>query len=135
MDRLTELSCIAKSVSSTDKSHAGLDRSINLVLFEECKGRTLRTLNVLRPSQLRLPLARGNSVVKAIEIESTRSWLRRARPERTSIAPAEHDLAARQIDAGSVDGWDPWDVWLHYIDQPRRRRAGWRSWQLERPGT
>jgi hypothetical protein len=63
-------------------------------------------------------------VVKTIESESTRSWLKRARPEFTSSAPAEHDLAACPADEGSVDCWDPWDVWLRYVDQPRRKRAG-----------
>jgi len=69
-------------------------------------------------------LDRGNCVVKTIESESTRSWLQRARPEGTSSAPAEHDPAARALDDGSGDCWDPWEVWLRYIDQPRRQRTG-----------
>jgi len=76
---------------------------------------------------LKLSLARGNCVVKTIESEPTTSWLQRARPECTSSAPAEHDLAACPADERSVDCWDPWDVWLRYIDQPRRQRGGLRG--------
>jgi hypothetical protein len=72
-------------------------------------------------------IRQGIFVRKTIESESTRSWLQRARPECTSSAPAEHDLAALPFDDRSADCWDPWDVWLRYIDQPRRRRDGQRS--------
>ena len=72
----------------------------------------------------KLSLARGNCVVKTIESEPTTSWLQRARPECTSSASAGHDPAASPGDDRSVDCWDPWEVWLRYIDQPRRQRAG-----------
>jgi hypothetical protein len=124
MQRSPAVSCTAKSVSPADKSHAGTDRSIDLVLFDACKG---RALTVSRPIQLRLPLARGNCMVKPIESEATNSWLQRARPECTSRAPAERDLAACPADERSVDCWDPWNVWLRYIDQPRRQRVGLRA--------
>jgi hypothetical protein len=70
-----------------------------------------------------LSLARGNCVVKTIESEPTTPWLQRVRPECTSSASAGHDPAASPGDDGSVDCWDPWEVWLRYIDQPRRQRA------------
>jgi hypothetical protein len=82
---------------------------------------------LLRPMRPRLPFARGFSVGKTIENDSTRSWLQRARPECTSSAPAEHDPAARPVGGRSGDGWDPWEVWLRYIDQPRRQRTGLRA--------
>ena len=82
---------------------------------------------MLRSIWLEPPLARGNSVFKTSEGEPKRSWLQRARPECTSSAAAEQDLAACPVDDKSVDCWDPWDVWLRYIDQPRRLRAERRS--------
>jgi len=124
MHHLFHVSCTAKSVSSTDKSDAGTDRSIDRVLsdgYEDCAPA------LLRPMRLGLPFARGLFVGKTIEGDSTRSWLHRARPECTSSAPAEHDPAARTVDDGSGDCWDPWDIWLRYIDQPRRRRDEQRS--------
>jgi len=76
---------------------------------------------------LKLLLARGNCVVKTIESEQTTSWLQRARRECTSSASAGHDPAGSPGDDRSVDCWDPWEVWLRYIDQPRRQRAWHRS--------
>jgi len=63
-------------------------------------------------------------VVKMIDGESTESWLHRASAEGTASTSAESDSAARSLSGRSRDGWDPWDVWLRYIDQPRQKLAG-----------
>lgn len=60
-----------------------------------------------------------------VDGECMDSWLRRARAKgaSNSDATAASDLAARALAARSRDGWDPWEVWLRHIDQPRRRLA------------
>jgi hypothetical protein len=65
-------------------------------------------------------------VVKLIDGESTESWLHRASAEGASSASAsaESNSVARSLSDRSRDGWDPWDVWLRHIDQPRRHFAG-----------
>jgi hypothetical protein len=62
----------------------------------------------------------------SVDGEFTDSWLQRARAERTSDSgtTAASDSAARALAARSRDGWDPWEVWLRHIDQPRRSLAG-----------
>jgi hypothetical protein len=56
----------------------------------------------------------------------TNSWLQRARAEGTLDARsgAESNTAAQAFAVTSRDGWDPWEVWLRHIDQPRRHLAG-----------
>jgi hypothetical protein len=62
--------------------------------------------------------------IRKIDETSTDSWFRRApvpvAPEagtRAVTASAAHALADR-----TQDGWDPMEVWLRHIDQPRRLR-------------
>ena len=63
-------------------------------------------------------------VIRKIDETSTDSWFQRApaavAPEADTAAvtaSAAHALADR-----SQDGWDPMEVWLRHIDQPRRQR-------------
>jgi hypothetical protein len=64
-------------------------------------------------------------VNKTIDGAVTESWLRRARAEGSSDAgtTAASDSAAVALGNRSRDGWDPWEVWLRHIDQPRRHFA------------
>ena len=59
----------------------------------------------------------------------TNSWLQRARAEGTLDASfgVESSTAAQAFTVKSRDGWDPWEVWLRHIDQPRRHRTGRRQ--------
>ena len=63
---------------------------------------------------------------KMIDDDSTNSWLRRARAEGTPDVGfgTGSNTAAQALAARSRDGWDPWEVWLRYIDQPRSALAG-----------
>lgn len=56
----------------------------------------------------------------------TNTWLRRVGADDVPAADAgaKPVSAARALAVGSRDGWDPWEVWLRHIDQPRRRNAG-----------
>ncbi len=69
-------------------------------------------------------------VVEAMMIddEMTDSWFKRARAEGTGEVRrgAESDSLAPPFAEATSDGWDPWEVWLRRIDQPRRHRAGGR---------
>jgi hypothetical protein len=58
--------------------------------------------------------------------ESTESWLARTRAEGESNASpsAESDSTAVAPSEAAREGWDPWEVWLRRIEQPRRRRIG-----------
>ena len=64
--------------------------------------------------------------IRKIDETSTDSWFQRApapvEPKAGTsavTASAAHALADR-----SQDGWDPMEVWLRHIDQPRRLRQG-----------
>ena len=63
---------------------------------------------------------------KMIDDDSTNSWLRRARAEGTSDVDfgTGSNTAAQALAVRSRDGWDPWEVWLRHIDQPRLALAG-----------
>jgi hypothetical protein len=52
----------------------------------------------------------------------TNCWLQRARADGTLDATVggESDAATQVLAVRSRDGWDPWEVWLRHIDQPRR---------------
>ncbi len=65
-------------------------------------------------------------VIKMIGSESTGSWIRRARAAGTpdAVVGAESNTATQTLAVRSCDGWDPWEVWLLHIDQPRRHLAG-----------
>jgi hypothetical protein len=63
-------------------------------------------------------------MIRKIDDTSTDSWRPRARAAggsgadtRTATTSAEHSWADR-----SQTGWDPMEVWLRHIDQPRRLR-------------
>ena len=52
------------------------------------------------------------------------SWLQRARPEGPASSSARSEPGPSEA-LGSSDprlGWDPYDVWLRHIHEPRRRR-------------
>lgn len=63
---------------------------------------------------------------KMIGGEPTNSWLQRARAEVTPDARfgTEHNKIITPFAATSRTIWCAWEVWLHHIDQPRRRPAG-----------
>ena len=65
-------------------------------------------------------------MIKLIDGELTDSRLQRARAEGTQdvAVGTESNAAARALAAGVSVGWDPWEVWLRHIDQPRRRLVG-----------
>jgi hypothetical protein len=61
-------------------------------------------------------------MIKNIEGEQQDSWLKRAHGPEMAL-PASSGGAA-QLGAISIqvrDGWDPHDVWLRRIHEPRRR--------------
>lgn len=64
-----------------------------------------------------------------IDGDLTNTWLRRARAENGADADlgAESISAAQALAVRSRDGWDPWEVWLRHIDQPRRRHTAGRK--------
>jgi hypothetical protein len=63
---------------------------------------------------------------KMSDRDLTNSWLQRARADGTLDASlgAESNMAGHVFAATSRDGWDPWEVWLRHIDQPRRQLIG-----------
>jgi len=66
-------------------------------------------------------------MIRKIDETSTDSWFQRA---PAAPAAGESEASTRAITASaanalagrSQDGWDPMEVWLRYIDQPRRLR-------------
>jgi len=65
-------------------------------------------------------------VIKLIDDKPVGSWLWRTRTLGESDVGfgAESSAAAHALAVSSRDGWDPWEVWLLHIDQPRRNLAG-----------
>ena len=65
---------------------------------------------------------------EAIDGQSVDSWLRHARAESTSSASActMSESVASAISDHLREGWDPWEVWLRRVHQPRRRLAALR---------
>lgn len=65
-------------------------------------------------------------MIKLIDGELTDSWFRRVRAESSPdvAVGAESNAAAPTLAVSAAGGWDPWEVWLRHIDQPRRRLAG-----------
>ena len=57
--------------------------------------------------------------------KSTDSWYERARAAGASPMSANEaaDSARDPLSGASRHGWDPREVWLSRIEQPRRRRA------------
>ena len=53
------------------------------------------------------------------------SSFQRALAERATNAGkrTEPDSVARALAGKDRGGWDPWEVWLRRIEQPRRRQA------------
>jgi len=60
------------------------------------------------------------------EGKSMGSWFQRARAlgALQGSASAGPGSAERRLAGRSDDGWDPWEIWLTRIEQPRRRRPG-----------
>ena len=59
------------------------------------------------------------------ELETTGSWLERVRAEGTvSPGPSgESASIARALAGNTIEGWDPYEVWLRRVDAPRRVAA------------
>jgi hypothetical protein len=75
-------------------------------------------------------------MIRKIDESSTESWFQRAPAAAAPAASARagtpsalHALADR-----SQDGWDPMEVWLRHIDQPRRLRQSARAADPRRQG-
>jgi hypothetical protein len=64
--------------------------------------------------------------IRKIDETSTNSWFQRApAPVEPKAGTSAVTAAAAHARAdGSQDGWDPMEVWLRHIDQPRRLRQG-----------
>jgi hypothetical protein len=62
---------------------------------------------------------------EAMDGQSAESWLKRAHAGGTSsgIARTVPESAAPAISDRLRDGWDPWEVWLSRVHQPRQRLA------------
>jgi hypothetical protein len=59
-----------------------------------------------------------------LDSKATGSWLQRVRPKAGSRF-AERSETGSSVAPQSPDsqqGWDPYDVWLRHIHEPRRRR-------------
>ena len=63
-------------------------------------------------------------MIRKIDEASTDSWFRRAPTpvEPQADTPPETTSAVQALADRSQVGWDPMEVWLRYIDQPRRLR-------------
>ena len=64
-------------------------------------------------------------MIRTIDEKSKESWLQRTVAEGPSPGRADATaiLPARAFSAKAPVGWDPYDVWLRRVEQPRRRRA------------
>jgi len=64
-------------------------------------------------------------MIRKIDEKSGDRWLRRAAAVGVSpTSPSDVSRSAAQAPSGeSVAGWDPYEVWMRRIDQPRRRRT------------
>ncbi len=56
------------------------------------------------------------------DTEATGSWLERAHANGVVSPGARAESDAGLASVTSSIGWDPYQVWLHYIDRPRRQR-------------
>jgi hypothetical protein len=63
-------------------------------------------------------------VINLIDDKPVGSWLRRARTDDESDVGFGAESSTAALAVSSRDGWDPWEVWLLHIDQPRRNLAG-----------
>jgi len=64
----------------------------------------------------------GRIMVSNIDGEAPGSWLERARAEGAVSPGARAESDAGPASGNSSIGWDPYQVWLHHIDRPRRQR-------------
>jgi len=61
-------------------------------------------------------------MIENIDSKPTESWLRRAIGHETPLPAASSEaLQAGAVTAPSRDGWDPHEVWLRRIYEPRLR--------------
>jgi hypothetical protein len=66
----------------------------------------------------------GRIMAGTRELESTGSWLERVRAQGT-VTPgpsSESASIARALAGNAIEGWDPYEVWLHRVRWPRERR-------------
>jgi hypothetical protein len=65
---------------------------------------------------------------KAVDGQSVDSWLMRARAEGATgaVARTVSESAAPAISDRLRESWDPWEVWLRHVHQPRQRLAALR---------
>jgi hypothetical protein len=70
---------------------------------------------------------------EAMDGQSVDSWLKRAHAEGTSSTSARTvpETAAPAIGDRLRDSWDPWEVWLRLVHQPRQRQAALRVKSLD----
>jgi len=75
-------------------------------------------------------------MIRKIDETSTDSWLQRAPAagEREAGSRAETVSAALTPADRPQGGWDPMEVWLRYIDRPRRQRQHAASTDRQRRG-
>jgi hypothetical protein len=65
----------------------------------------------------------GRIMARMGELETSGSWLERGRAQGavTPSTSVESGLAAAALPRDSIEGWDPYEVWLRRVHQPRSR--------------
>lgn len=61
-------------------------------------------------------------MVSNSDTEATGCWLERAHANGVVSSGARAESDAGLASGTSSIGWDPYQVWLHHIDRPRRQR-------------
>ena len=65
----------------------------------------------------------GSIMIRKIDDDAAGSLFQRALAEGAAMegTRAESDSAAGALAGKTRDGWDPYDVWVRHIHEPRRR--------------
>jgi hypothetical protein len=71
----------------------------------------------------RIPVETGLEMIRKIDDDAAGSMFQRALAEGAAKdgTRAESDSAAGALAGKARDGWDPYDVWVRHIHEPRRR--------------